>query len=98
MCILYLVRFDWTMQNEVACAVKIKDQQSCNETHHFMYYHFKMRHLCAPRPPHMQWRQVVKGVKPDQKLVSVVNEELIQLMGGEQQGLIDPPNGPQVCL
>ena len=43
-------------------------------------------------------RQVVKGVKPDQKLVSVVNEELIQLMGGEQQGLIDPPNGPQVPL
>ena len=42
--------------------------------------------------------KVVKGVRPDQQLVKVVNDELIQLMGGEQQGLITPAKGPQVTF
>ncbi len=40
--------------------------------------------------------KVVKGVKPDQQLVKVVNDQLIELMGGEQQGLVSPAKGPQV--
>lgn len=43
--------------------------------------------------------KVVKGVKPDQQLVKVVNDQLIELMGGEQQDLVKPAKGPQVsCL
>lgn len=40
--------------------------------------------------------KVVKGIKPDQQLVKVVNDQLIQLMGGEQQDLVKPAKGPQV--
>ena len=42
--------------------------------------------------------KVVKGIKPDQQLVKVVNDQLIELMGGEQQGLVKPAKGPQVRL
>lgn len=40
--------------------------------------------------------KVVKGVRPDQQLVKVVNDELIKLMGGQQEDLVDPKDGPQV--
>ena len=40
--------------------------------------------------------QVTKGVRPDQQLVKVVNDQLIELMGGKQQGLVEPAKGPQV--
>lgn len=42
--------------------------------------------------------QVIKGVKPDQQLVKVVNDQLIELMGGEKQELVEPKKGPQVSL
>lgn len=45
--------------------------------------------------------QVIKGIKPDQQLVKVVNDQLIELMGGEKQELVEPKKGPQVnsyCL
>ncbi|DBA89635.1 TPA: hypothetical protein ACH3X2_004529 [Trebouxia sp. C0005] len=42
--------------------------------------------------------KVVKGIKPDQQLVKVVNDQLIELMGGEQQGLVKPAKGPQIIL
>ena len=41
---------------------------------------------------------VVKGVRPDQQLVKVVNDELVRLMGGQQEDLVDPKDGPQVRL
>lgn len=41
--------------------------------------------------------KVLKGVRPDQQLVKVVNDQLIQLMGGQQEDLNDPKDGPQVC-
>lgn len=40
--------------------------------------------------------QVIKGIKPDQQLVKVVNDQLIELMGGEKQELVEPKKGPQV--
>ena len=40
--------------------------------------------------------KVVKGVRPDQQLVKVVNDELVNLMGGEKQDLNEPRLGPQV--
>ena len=40
--------------------------------------------------------KVIKGVKPDQMLVRVVNDELVELMGGKKEDLADPDNGPQV--
>lgn len=42
--------------------------------------------------------KVVKGIKPDQQLVKVVNDQLIELMGGKQQDLVKPAKGPQVSL
>ncbi|KAK9837742.1 hypothetical protein WJX74_004050 [Apatococcus lobatus] len=42
--------------------------------------------------------KVVKGVRPDQQLVKVVNDELVSLMGGEKQDLNEPRLGPQVIL
>ena len=42
--------------------------------------------------------KVVKGVRPDQQLVKVVNDELIRLMGGQQADLVDPKDGPQAGL
>ncbi|KAK9804333.1 hypothetical protein WJX72_007576 [[Myrmecia] bisecta] len=42
--------------------------------------------------------KVVKGVRPDQQLVAVVNQELTALMGGQQEGLVQPEEGPQVIL
>lgn len=41
--------------------------------------------------------KVLKGVRPDQQLVKVVNDQLIELMGGQQEDLNDPKDGPQVC-
>ena len=40
--------------------------------------------------------KVVKGIKPDQQLVKVVNDQLIELMGGKQEDLVKPAKGPQV--
>ncbi len=40
--------------------------------------------------------RVIKGVKPEQMLVRVVNDELVELMGGQKEGLNDPDDGPQV--
>lgn len=40
--------------------------------------------------------QVIKGVKPEQMLVRVVNDELVELMGGKKEDLVDPDSGPQV--
>ena len=40
--------------------------------------------------------QVIKGVKPEQMLVRVVNDELVELMGGKKEDLVDPDGGPQV--
>ena len=40
--------------------------------------------------------KVIKGVRPDQMLVRVVNDELVQLMGGQKEDLVDPDDGPQV--
>ena len=40
--------------------------------------------------------KVVKGIRPDQQLVKVVNDQLIELMGGQQQNLNKSTKGPQV--
>ena len=40
--------------------------------------------------------KVIKGVRPDQMLVRVVSDELVQLMGGQKEDLVDPDDGPQV--
>lgn len=42
--------------------------------------------------------KVIKGVRPDQQLVKVVNDQLVELMGGQQEDLNDPKDGPQVLL
>ncbi|CAL8466014.1 g5550 [Coccomyxa elongata] len=42
--------------------------------------------------------KVIKGVRPDQQLVKVVNDQLVELMGGQQEDLNDPKDGPQVIL
>ena len=42
--------------------------------------------------------KVLKGVRPDQQLVKVVNDQLIELMGGQQEDLNDPKEGPQVPM
>ena len=42
--------------------------------------------------------QVIKGIKPDQQLVKVVNDQLIDLMGGQKQELVEPKKGPQASL
>ena len=42
--------------------------------------------------------KVLKGVRPDQQLVKVVNDQLIELMGGQQEDLNDPKEGPQVLI
>jgi hypothetical protein len=39
--------------------------------------------------------KVLKGVRPDQQLVKVVNDELVKLMGGQAEDLVDPKEGPQ---
>ncbi len=42
---------------------------------------------------------VLKGVKPEQQLVKVVNDSLIDLMGGKASGLVEGgPGRPQVLL
>ena len=42
---------------------------------------------------------VLKGVKPEQQLVKVVNDGLIDLMGGKASGLVEGgPGRPQVLL
>ena len=41
--------------------------------------------------------KVLKGVKPDQQLVKVVNDQLVELMGGKAEGLVETrPGTPQV--
>ena len=41
--------------------------------------------------------KVLKGVKPDQQLVKVVNDELVALMGGTAAGLVETgPGKPRV--
>ena len=40
--------------------------------------------------------KVVKGAKPEQQLVKIVNDELVALMGGKQAELVVPKDGPQV--
>ncbi|KAK3118416.1 hypothetical protein QOZ80_9BG0698730 [Eleusine coracana subsp. coracana] len=41
---------------------------------------------------------VIRGVRPDQQLVKVVNDELVQLMGGEVSDLVFAKSGPTVIL
>ena len=41
---------------------------------------------------------VLRGVRPDQQLVKVVNDQLVALMGGQAEDLVDPKEGPQVRL
>ncbi|TVU26883.1 hypothetical protein EJB05_29454 [Eragrostis curvula] len=41
---------------------------------------------------------VIRGIKPDQQLVKVVNDELVQLMGGEVSDLVFAKSGPTVIL
>jgi len=41
---------------------------------------------------------VIRGVSPDQQLVKVVNDELVQLMGGEVSDLSFAKSGPTVIL
>ncbi|KAG0554029.1 hypothetical protein M758_12G061100 [Ceratodon purpureus] len=41
---------------------------------------------------------VVRGVRPDQQLVKVVNDELVALMGGEMVGIEFAKTGPTVIL
>ena len=41
---------------------------------------------------------VLRGVRPDQQLVKVVNDQLVRLMGGQAEDLVDPKEGPQVCV
>lgn len=36
---------------------------------------------------------MLKGIKPDQQLVKVVNDQLVELMGGTQQGLVEVKAG-----
>ncbi|KAK9807143.1 hypothetical protein WJX73_010683 [Symbiochloris irregularis] len=42
--------------------------------------------------------RVVKGVSPDQQLVKVVHDQLVELMGGQQAELVTPDDGPQIIL
>lgn len=37
--------------------------------------------------------KVLKGVRPDQQLVKVVNDQLVELMGGQQEGLVEVKPG-----
>ncbi|KAF3321796.1 signal recognition particle protein [Carex littledalei] len=41
---------------------------------------------------------VIRGVKPDQQLVKIVRDELVQLMGGEVSDLVFAKSGPTVIL
>ncbi|KAM0980632.1 hypothetical protein FF1_013933 [Malus domestica] len=41
---------------------------------------------------------VIRGVKPDQQLVKIVNDELVKLMGGEVSELTFAKSGPTVIL
>ncbi|KAG8091299.1 hypothetical protein GUJ93_ZPchr0011g27899 [Zizania palustris] len=41
---------------------------------------------------------VLQGVQPEQQLVKVVNDELVQLMGGEVSDLVFAKSGPTVIL
>ncbi|CAN6348896.1 unnamed protein product [Urochloa humidicola] len=41
---------------------------------------------------------VIRGVSPDQQLVKVVNDELVQLMGGEVSDLVFAKSGPTIIL
>ena len=42
--------------------------------------------------------KVIQGVSPDQQLVKVVHDELLQLLGGEKADLARPDAGPRVIL
>ena len=41
---------------------------------------------------------MIEGVTPDQQLVKVVHDELVQLLGGEAANLASPASGPRVIL
>ncbi|XP_020212976.1 signal recognition particle 54 kDa protein, chloroplastic [Cajanus cajan] len=41
---------------------------------------------------------VIRGVRPDQQLVKIVHDELVQLMGGEVSELVFSKSGPTVIL
>ncbi|KAL3532104.1 hypothetical protein ACH5RR_005625 [Cinchona calisaya] len=41
---------------------------------------------------------VIRGVRPDQQLVKIVNDELVKLMGGEVSELVFAKTGPTVIL
>uniref|UniRef100_A0A804RG82 SRP54-type proteins GTP-binding domain-containing protein n=1 Tax=Zea mays TaxID=4577 RepID=A0A804RG82_MAIZE len=41
---------------------------------------------------------VIRGVRPDQQLVKVVSDELVQLMGGEVSDLVFAKSGPTIIL
>ncbi|MBA0866590.1 hypothetical protein Goshw_022656 [Gossypium schwendimanii] len=41
---------------------------------------------------------LIRGVKPDQQLVKIVNDELVKLMGGEVSELVFSKSGPTVIL
>ncbi|RDX98711.1 Signal recognition particle 54 kDa protein, chloroplastic [Mucuna pruriens] len=41
---------------------------------------------------------VIRGVRPDQQLVKIVHDELVQLMGGEVSELVFAKSGPTVIL
>lgn len=42
--------------------------------------------------------QVIAGVNPEQQLVKVVYDELLQLLGAERADLVTPASGPKVIL
>ncbi|KAJ6820637.1 signal recognition particle 54 kDa protein, chloroplastic-like [Iris pallida] len=41
---------------------------------------------------------LIRGVRPDQQLVKIVNDELVKLMGGEVSDLVFAKSGPTVIL
>ncbi len=42
--------------------------------------------------------KVTKGVAPDQQLVKVVYQALVELMGGQQEDLVAPLDGPHIRI
>ncbi|VAI03698.1 unnamed protein product [Triticum turgidum subsp. durum] len=41
---------------------------------------------------------VIRGIRPEQQLVKIVHDELVQLMGGEESDLVFAKTGPTVIL
>jgi signal recognition particle GTPase len=50
------------------------------------------------QPYPLELMQVTRGVTPDQQLVKVVYDELLQLLGSERSDLNKPASGPRVIL